>query len=301
MEGVYKEKLSLHFSQVQNGAQIEKLLESEDYWSIKESERILTESEGKYREGKQKKWFICVLGLILGGFIGYYLPVIVFFLGNSNYDRATIDGILKEMFGHARIGDITTDEALIVAYSYNAQEPRFYSKFEAQRIPKIYDVGLDVAAGASSAAPGYFDPRIYENGNGIREVLVDGAIIANNPSMYAFIFASEFKMQKDIRVISLGTGQTKMPKIDPKKVNLFTWVMNLSNLIVDVEVNTHDYFTDFLSDSYKRFQVETNLPLDAADGDSIKALKDLGGKLVEKEIIPLNKMIHEMVDEKFQQ
>lgn len=92
-----------------------------------------------------------------------------------------------------------------------------------------------------------------------------------------------------------------MPKIDPKKVNLFTWVMNLSNLIVDVEVNTHDYFTDFLSDSYKRFQVETNLPLDAADGDSIKALKDLGGKLVEKEIIPLNKMIHEMVDEKFQQ
>jgi uncharacterized protein len=67
-------------------------------------------------------------------------------------------------------------------------------------------VTLDVAAGASSAAPGYFDPRIYENGYGVREVLVDGAIIANNPSMYAFIFASEFKKNKDIRVISLGTG-----------------------------------------------------------------------------------------------
>jgi hypothetical protein len=54
---------------------------------------------------------------------------------------------------------------------------------------------------------------------------------------------------------------------------MFTWVMNLGNLIVDVEVQTHDYFTDFLSHSYKRFQVETELPLDAADGDSIKALK----------------------------
>jgi len=65
---------------------------------------------------------------------------------------------------------------------------------------------MDVAAGATSAAPGYFDPRIYENGNGEREVLVDGGIIANNPSMYAFIFASEFKKQKNIRVISIGTG-----------------------------------------------------------------------------------------------
>ncbi len=95
---------------------------------------------------------------------------------------------------------------------------------------------MDIAAGATSAAPGYFDPMIYENKKGEREVLVDGGIIANNPSMYAFIFASEFHHKDDIRVISVGTGQTKLPKIDPKNVNLFTWVMNLGNLIVDVEV-----------------------------------------------------------------
>jgi uncharacterized protein len=147
-----------------------------------------------------------VLFLILGGVVGYYLPVAVFFLGTSNYNRATIDGILKEHFGHATINDILTDEALVVSYSYNAQEPRFYSKHEAARVPEIYDVTMDLAAGATSAAPGYFDPRIYENKKGEREVLVDGGIIANNPSMYAFIFASEFHKQKDIRVISVGTG-----------------------------------------------------------------------------------------------
>lgn len=34
---------------------------------------------------------------------------------------------------------------------------------------------------------------------------------------------------------------------------MFTWVMNLGNLIIDVEVTTHDYFSDFLADSYRRY------------------------------------------------
>jgi len=41
-------------------------------------------------------------------------------LGNSNYDRNVIDGILKEKFGHVGINDILTDDALVVSYSYNA-------------------------------------------------------------------------------------------------------------------------------------------------------------------------------------
>lgn len=80
---------------IQDGAQIEQLIESHDYWKIKEGERLLQEREGKYRESKQKKWIICVMGLILGGFLGYYIPITVYYLGNSNYNRAVIDGYLK--------------------------------------------------------------------------------------------------------------------------------------------------------------------------------------------------------------
>jgi len=67
------------------------LIESNDYWKIKEAERILREQEGKYRENKQKKWIIMVLGLIIGGVIGYYLPVLVFSLSNSVFERGPID------------------------------------------------------------------------------------------------------------------------------------------------------------------------------------------------------------------
>lgn len=114
------EKYSLHFSEVQNGEKIEELIESKEYWKIKEGERMLTEFEARYREGKEKKWIIFAIFLILGGVIGYYLPIAVFYLGNSNYNRATIDAILFDYFGHATMDEILTDEALVVAYSYNA-------------------------------------------------------------------------------------------------------------------------------------------------------------------------------------
>lgn len=188
---------------------------------------------------------------------------------------------------------------MIVSYSYNAQEPRFYSKYETSRKPGVYNVTLDIAAGGSSAAPGYFDPKVFENGRGDKEVLVDGGIIANNPSMYAFIFASEMNQKKDIRVTSIGTGQVKQPTIDPDNVNILTWVKNLGDLIVDVEVTAHAYFTEFLADNYQRYQIQTELPLDAADGESIKALKDLGMQLVAEQQASIDTLIHNLVEERF--
>lgn len=253
LQSAIHQKLEIHYEYIQDGEKIEQLLESHDYWKIKEGERLLQEREAKYRESKQKKWIICTLGLILGGVLGYYIPTFVYYMGNSNYNREIIDGYLKSFFGHARTKDILTDECLIVSYSYNAHEPRFYSRYETERKPGVYNVTLDIAAGGSSAAPGYFDPKVFENGRGDKEVLVDGGIIANNPSMYAFIFASEMNQKKDIRVTSIGTGQVKQPTIDPNNVNILTWVKNLGDLIVDVEVTAHAYFTEFLADNYQRY------------------------------------------------
>jgi patatin-like phospholipase/acyl hydrolase len=160
------EKLEIHYELIQDGQQIEKLIESHDIWKIREGERLLQEREAKYRESKQKKWIICVMGLIVGGFLGYYIPTLAYYLGNSNYNRAVIDKYLKQYFGHAHPRHILTDECLIVSYSYNAHEPRFYSRYEAKRNPDVYNVTLDIAAGGSSAAPGYFDPKVFVNGKG---------------------------------------------------------------------------------------------------------------------------------------
>lgn len=237
--------------------------------------------------------------MILFGTIGYFLPTFIYYLANSSYNREAIDGILSDYFSHANMSDTLADEALIVAYSYNSYQPRFYSKYEAKNDKLVYNIQMDIIAGATSAAPGYFDPKIFKNGKGETEVLVDGGIIANNPSMYAFIYASELNKKENIRLISIGTGYNPPDPIDPNNIDILTWVDNLSTLLVDVEVTAHAYYTEFLSQKYERFQIKTDLPLNAVDGQAMEDLKNLGKQLIEDNKERLDRVIREIVDEKF--
>ena len=97
------------------------------------------------------------------------------------------------MFTNTRITDMIADEAMLVAFSYNVQEPRFYSKYAADLDPKTYDVTMALAVQASASTPIFFRPKEYVNGHGLHEILVDGNVIAQNPSLYAFILASHMR------------------------------------------------------------------------------------------------------------
>jgi hypothetical protein len=48
--------------------------------------------------------------------------------------------VLAEKFGRFKMTDSFTDEAILIGYAYNQQQPRFYSKFESLRNPYIYDI-----------------------------------------------------------------------------------------------------------------------------------------------------------------
>jgi len=61
------------------------------------------------------------VGLIIGGLLGYYIPVTIFRVTRSTYDRSVVDNLLTSMFGKYRIEDVLTDEVMAIAYSYNAQ------------------------------------------------------------------------------------------------------------------------------------------------------------------------------------
>jgi patatin-like phospholipase/acyl hydrolase len=95
----------------------------------------------------------------------------------------------------------------VVAYDYNSQQPRFFSKYFAHEDAGIYDVPIGNATGASSAAPTYFDPKVQKNLYGLTEMQIDGGIICNNPAFYAYQIANSFNGKKNIRVLSLGTGE----------------------------------------------------------------------------------------------
>jgi hypothetical protein len=115
-----KKKYDLHFEKVRNGEEIKEKCESQDYWQIKEAERILNESEIKYKESKDKKWIIMSIGLVLGAVLGYYVPIGVYKVTRSTYDRDVFDRLLVDMFGNYTIDDAITDEVMAIAYSFNA-------------------------------------------------------------------------------------------------------------------------------------------------------------------------------------
>jgi len=144
-------------------------------------------------------------------------------------------------------------------------------------------VTLADAVGASSSLPIFFVPKVLVNGNNETELLIDGSLIANNPSLYAYVYASEYNNRTNIRVVSIGAGATKQPTINPNNtddVNAFTWVTNLYDLLFDIEVASHNYFTKNIANDYHRYQVTTDLSLDDMDGDSLEELKQLGYDII---------------------
>jgi patatin-like phospholipase/acyl hydrolase len=98
--------------------------------------------------------------LVVGLILGIKIPALVNMLTHSSYSRASLDNIMQTLLGKYHIEQSLSDEVLIVAYDYNSQEPRFFSKYFAHMEPNIYDVPVGNATGASSAAPTFFDPKV---------------------------------------------------------------------------------------------------------------------------------------------
>ena len=130
-----------------------------------------------------------MVGTMIGFVVGWYLPLAINLLSNSLYGRDSLEQIMDDYLGHANIKDAMTDELLVVAYNYNHNEPRFFSKWWSHVSPGWFDVKMSIATGASSAAPTFFDPQHYQNQYGLDEYLIDGGIICNNPALYAYQMA----------------------------------------------------------------------------------------------------------------
>ena len=68
-------KYNINYKKVPQGSVIKALLAAQDESKIKRAIEILDASEAKYRESKQKKWIVMVIGLILGGVVGYFATI----------------------------------------------------------------------------------------------------------------------------------------------------------------------------------------------------------------------------------
>ena len=112
------------------------------------------------------------------------------------------------------------------------------------------------ATAASSSAPGFFTPRINTNRFGLKEILIDGGLICNNPSLYAFELANVFHKKEKVRILSLGTGEKEFKPITGGSWTKFDWIKNFNSkdeFVMNMDVYTaHWYLKELFAIFYKR-------------------------------------------------
>ena len=184
-----------------------------------------------------------------------------------------------------RFDDILSDEILITSYEYNGKSPRFFSKYFHEQDP-VYDVKIKTAVGGSSSAPLYFNPKEYVDPYNITNELIDGGIICNNPSFYAYMMATELKgITNEVRIVSLGTGIEKEEEAsnDPSSFNkagsvtlIFDFMMSIESMAAD------EILRNTLGPNFVRMQTYTTADLATFGEKWYKIMRNDGKNMWEK-------------------
>ena len=121
----------------------------------------------------------------------------------DKYDEAPLEQFLQETFG-----DIALSEAVVptLIMSYDTEEGRPFSMISSDS----HEFLFWEAARASSAAPTFFKPAFLQDRTlGRQMTLIDGGVVANNPSLYAYIEAKRlYPRAQSYHILSLSTASS---------------------------------------------------------------------------------------------
>ncbi|CDW88051.1 patatin [Stylonychia lemnae] len=296
MEATLFMNVSIKIKDIKNGEALKKQISEGDLDQIQSAREEIRDHEAQYLERKGFKYLFLVLGFFFFGGIGYILMPKMHALTHSNYDRRGIEGLVTKLFGYVPIQDALTPEVCIIAYEYNTHEPRIFSKFTAKTNPETFNVSIGNASEASSAAPLYFDPKVIGD-----QVLIDGGVIANNPSLYAYLHSRYANQKENIRFVSIGTGMTLPKPMKKEELTKVDWFMEIGNLLTTVEQLTHEYLMRKLSKENYRFQalMDRDLALDSYSDENIEELTSYGDKTILKYQSQIQEAVNRVVDQKF--
>lgn len=150
--------------------------------------------------------------------------------------------------------DALSDDLFLLSYSYNIREPRYFTKNFAMNktMSQDYDVEMVFATQATSATPYYFDPLIHhvkkdknKGDSGFEEeILIDGTVSGNDPSMHAVIYAKNWRQKDNIRLVSLGFNPLSDETTKFEEWNGLDWLARYEEFIIDVRSSSHAFLAE---------------------------------------------------------
>lgn len=182
---------------------------------------------------------------------------------------------------------------LLTSYEIEQRRPVLFTKRAAAN--PDHNFFMSDVARATAAAPTVFPAVEIQSLNGARRYhLIDGGLVANNPSACAL--AEALSMQGpdgEYLMVSLGTGEYEAPIPYDKAVHwgLTGWAPHILDVLFDgVAQGVDIQMNEVLSGAnggrrYYRFQVrvpEANDSMDDANPDNIEKLQELASELIDQ-------------------
>ena len=197
------------------------------------------------------------------------------------YDDRGLERVLRRQFGDMRFGDLPSKPTVLVT-SYNTLTRAavvFKNTRDAFKSLPLWEI-----AKATSSAPTYF-PAHKTRIRNADAPLIDGGVVANNPSACAIAegIAEKTGVElKDFVVGSFGTGQITRPISisEAREWGVLEWAIPIIDVLMDGASDAVDYISSHLVPDTRYFRFQTRLDeafdeLDNASKTNINALLNL--------------------------
>lgn len=175
--------------------------------------------------------------------------------GSFLQTKPKYDGAGKREVFHNTFRDLSLGESkkpvAVLAYDVEKRKPRLLSSYNSPGIKMLS------AASATSAAPIYYSTQEIDDGSW----LIDGGIVANNPSLLGYAEAKKLFPNEDIKILSIGTGinRRKINGKNSSKWGALNW-FNHDILGIMLESSIFDEIaTDLVGENYLRINSPTGL------------------------------------------
>ncbi|CAG8734109.1 42873_t:CDS:2 [Gigaspora margarita] len=209
---------------------------------------------------------------------------------NNKYTNEGRSTMFKKYFEETKLNNSLTE---LVIPAANENYSHLFTRYDACK--NIKDVNenntiVDILM-ATTAAPTFFPP--YKIGN---KTFIDGGIHLNNPASTAYSEAIRYNVpEKNISVLSLGSGCYLPDPSNADQYNLLFWAQNLPQFMISAqESNTDREMYAKLKNRYQRWQVFFEEPIGLDDHESIPNLLELGYQYIEEldfsDENPINKL-----------
>lgn len=184
-------------------------------------------------------------------------------IADEKYSEDGLEKVLDDYLGRELLSSSLTP-VLITSYDIQNREPHFFKSWRDE----WKAVEMRYAARATSAAPTYFEPALVPS-DGKMRALIDGGVYINNPAMSAYAEARRiFPKEKDLFVVSLGTGELIRPiaHAEARDWGQLEWMLPLLSCVFDGVNDAVNYQLDqIMGDDFVRFQTSLSIASDDMD------------------------------------